>query len=202
MATHSDSVRTSQVAARTRPSPLGKWLLGAIIAVSFLTFAGALVWKALFPHGRRCCAAQVVRMALAAYANDHQGWFPNSTNGPAAALQSLYPDYSPTGTDLAGISGDIPATVEALRTGRPLDDTLTSWRYLAGLRDDDDPKLALLWEAKSGLNADGRRNLNATRVVILVSGRVVDVAEMDWPKFLEEQEILATAAKQKRQGPP
>lgn len=143
-----------------------------------------------------------MRMALAAYAHNHQGWFPSSTNGPAAALQSLYPDYSPTGTELAGISGDIPAAVEALRAGRPLDSTLTSWRYVAGLRDDDEPNLALLWEAKSGLRADGRRNLGHTRAVILVSGIIVDVAEKDWPKFLEEQEILATATRQKRPGPP
>lgn len=154
----------------------------------------------MYPHGRHCCVFKTMYLVLLNYSTDHKGWFPNSTNGPLIALQSLYPDYCPIGTELAGISGDVQAVVGSLQGGKTLDERVTSWRYVPGLRSDDAPHLAVLWEAKPGLYPDGKRNSFGGHAVLLISGDITNVPASDWEKFLKHQEQLGNEVQTKRAG--
>jgi hypothetical protein len=136
--------------------------------------------------------------ALLNYASDHDGWFPNSAKGPLDALQKLYPEYAPSGIELSGISGNIDATVAALRNNTPLDQSLTSWVYMQGFRKDDDPNLAVLWELRGGLYPDGRRNSLGGHAVLLIGGDITNVPAADWESFMKQQEQLRTAVQTKR----
>jgi hypothetical protein len=171
-------------------------------AITLFILCGAAIlfgafWTLTYPYGRRCCSFRSVHLALLTYSEDHQGWFPEASSGPLAALQSLYPVYCPDGSELAGISGDVESVVKTLRAGKPLDEDLTSWRYVPGLRNDDDPNLALLWANRPGLNANGSRNILRRRPVLLISGDITNVLENDWAAFKKEQQALLATTKKK-----
>lgn len=180
----------------------GRWLIPALGTFGLVVIIGAMAWRGMYPHGRRPCTLRCMHLVLATYAHEHEGWFPDSTNGPMAALQLLYPDYCPVGRELAGVSGDVEAVVRALRDGKPLGEDVSSWRYITGLREDDDPKLALLWEARSGLHANGRRSRHGSRAVLLLGGEITNVVESDWAAFMDEQVALAASVRQKRKMRP
>lgn len=172
-------------------------------AITIIILCGAAIligafWNLTYPYGRRCCSFRSVHLALLTYSQDHQGWFPEVSSGSLAALQSLYPVYCPDGSELAGISGDVHSVVKTLRAGKPLDESLTSWRYVPGLHHDDDPNLAILWETKPGLNANGSRNFLRSQPVLLIGGDITNVLENDWTAFKKEQQALLATTKKKR----
>ena len=96
------------------------------------------------------------------------------------------------------MSGNIDMVVDALRRSKPLDGALTSWVYVQGFRTDDPKDIAILWESKSGLYYDGRRNNFGGRAVLLVGGHVTNVPAADWATFLEQQERLRKAVQGSR----
>lgn len=134
-----------------------------------------------------------VHSALIMYAHDHQGWLPNSEKGALDGLQKLYPEYCPSGRELAGLSGDIDGVVRNLQSGQPLTEKLTSWVYVPGLKDTDNPNLAVLWEAKAGIHPNGKRDPTGARVVILLGGDITNISAADWEGFLKKQEQLRAA---------
>jgi len=170
----------------------------AVVAGGVMTVVGVSLYrKSVYPHGHRPAALLSMYMDLRNYAAEHDGNFPVSTKGGLDALQQLYPQYA-TGIELAGISGDGEATVAALSHGSPLDPSLTSWVYAQGLRVDDDPDLALLWESKGGLSPNGRRNEFGGHAVVLVGSDITNVPAMDWDNYLKEQEQRRNAVQSKR----
>jgi hypothetical protein len=128
------------------------------------------------------------------YANDHNGWFPKSKKGAFDALQELYPDYCQSGKELVGLSKDIDVTVKRLRAGQPLDEKLTSWVYVQGLKRSDDLNLALVWEDQTGIDLMGRKRKDLAHVVLLLSGEIKLIPITEWTTFLSEQESLRKAA--------
>lgn len=123
--------------------PVNRQNLKDLPAITIIILCGVAIlfgafWNLKYPYGRRCCSFRSIHLALLSYSQDNQGWFPDVSSGSLAALQSLYPVYCPDGSELAGISGDTQSVVSTLRAGKPLDDSLTSWRYVPGLRYDDD----------------------------------------------------------------
>src|ERR1051325_11965447 len=82
---------------------------------------------------------RVVESELRSYARNNDGQFPDGTNS-FEALAKLFPDYSHTGAELAGLSGDIQAVTSALQSRRSISN-LTGWVYVPGLREDDDIRL-------------------------------------------------------------
>lgn len=132
------------------------------------------------------------------YANDHEGWLPKSDKGALDALQKLYPEYCPSGKELAGLSGDIDAVVQNLQSGQPLTERLTSWVYVPGLKDNDDPNIAVLWESKAGIFANGKHDPSGARVAILLSGDITNIPAADWDSFVKQQEQLRRAVQTKR----
>lgn len=168
----------------------------AIITSVCATIVGIAAWKVMFPYGYRYCTLRCMYFSLMNYAEDHQGWFPDAVTSPMA-LQLLYPSYS-SGRELSGISGEIDSVVQNLKAGQPLSQALTSWQYTPGLRRDDNPKLAILWESKPGLYPNGRKNWQGSRAVLLINGDITNITESDWSKFQKEQETLGAASRQRR----
>jgi len=180
-----------------------KLTLAAAVTVVFFLFcllAAAAFWKYTYPFGRRPGGISLpgVYGALVAFAGDHDGWFPRSAKGSYDALQQLYPEYCPSGIELAGVSGNISAVVDALRGGKLLDASLTSWVYVQGFRIDDPKDIAILWESKPGLYYDGRRNNFGGRAVLLISGYITNVPAAEWERFQKHQEQLRNAVLARR----
>jgi len=146
-------------------------------------------YRYIYPFGYQSCALPCIHSALISYAHDHQGKFPDSEKGPYDALQKLYPEYTPSGVELVGISGNRTAVLQALRAKAPLQH-LTSWIYVPGLQKDDPPAIAILWEARPGLNPDGKRNFSESHAVLLIGGAITNVAGVCWTNFLIDQERL------------
>ncbi len=167
-------------------------LAGASAAVGYRMF--------LYPHGRREGGTSLPGMygALLTYAQEHNGWFPGGTQDPYQALQLLYPEYCPSGRELAGVSGSPAKTAYALSSGTPLGSNLSTWVYVSGLRSDDPGALAILWDSKPGLYQDGRRNSFGGRAVLFVSGNISNVPAMDWDRFERKQRELRIGLQSKR----
>jgi hypothetical protein len=132
------------------------------------------------------------------FATDHAGWFPKGSNS-CEALCQLYPDYTDYGIELAGLSGNIRAVTNALQNRLSIEG-LTSWVYVPGLRADDDPRLAILWESKTGLKSNGKRAHNDARPVLLLSRDITNVPSADWENFLKHQEQLRKAVQANREA--
>jgi hypothetical protein len=128
--------------------------------------------------------------ALLNYANDHQGRFPQSGVSAYDALQKLYPDYCPSGKELSGLSGNVNFVAASLKAGKPLTDKITSWVYVQGLKDNDDPNLAILWDSQAGLFSDGKKDPSGGHAVLFLSGKIKQVPVSDWTNFLEQQKQL------------
>jgi len=154
----------------------------------------------LYPHGRRPGGVSLPGLygSLVAYAGEHNGWFPRSDKGPYDALQQLYDSYCPSGKELAGVSGNVDAVTDALRKGKPLDASLTSWVYVQGFRMGDPGNVAILWESKPGLYYDGRKNDFGGRAVLLLNGDITNVPAADWAGFLKQQGELSKVVQSNR----
>jgi hypothetical protein len=135
------------------------------------------------------------------YAAAHNGWYPSDTDD-WKALAKLYPNYSASGVELAGLSGNIQQVTNALQRGHSISN-LTSWTYVTGLRNDDDPQLAILWESKSGVTADGNPSQSNGRMVLFLNGDVTNIPRTNWVSFLRKQEQLRKAAQSShKEAPP
>jgi hypothetical protein len=175
----------------------------ALLIVGVLVFEGISKYrKYLYPYGRVWGGVSLPGLfgSLLAYAGDHDGWFPRSNKGPYDALQQLYP-YCPSGRELAGVSGNADAVSNALRNGKSLDASLTSWVYVPGFRRDDPEDLAMVWESKPGLYWNGKRNNFGGRAVLLVGGNITNVPAADWAGFLKQQEEMRKAVQSGRTAP-
>ena len=81
-----------------------------------------------------------------------------------------------------------------LEAGQLLSPETCGWHYVAGLRKDDNPRLALFWD-KAGLGHNGERLSDGGHHVWFVSGISEHISGNRWEAFLAEQEQLRAAAK-------
>ncbi len=88
------------------------------------------------------------------------------------------------------MSGNVDAVTDALRKGKLLDASLTSWVYVPRFRTGDPENVAILWESKPGLYYDGRRNDFGGHAVLLLNGDITNIPAADWAGFLKRQEEL------------
>jgi len=58
---------------------------------------------------------------------------------------------------------------------------------------------SLLWESKSGLYPNGKRNSFGGHAVLLISGDVTNVPAVEWENFLKHQEQLRSAVQANRE---
>ncbi len=174
-----------------------------LLIVGVLAFEGISRYrKYLYPYGQRGGGVSLPGLfgTFLVYAGDHGGWFPRSDKGPYDALRQLEP-YCVNGVELAGVTGNADAVSNALRSGKSLDASLTSWVYVPGFRRDDPEDLAMVWESKPGVYWNGKRNNFGGRAVLLVGGNITNVPAADWTGFLKQQEELRRAVQSGRTAP-
>jgi hypothetical protein len=139
--------------------------------------------------------------AMRLYATDHDGWYPK---GGKTTLDSLgflgaderKEDYIIDLRLLAGISGDREEARKRFFAGTPIDETVSSWVYFPGFRDDDDERLAIIWERQEGIWFNGSRADG--HAVGFADGHHEQVPQKRWSAFLKEQEALRRAILAKR----
>ena len=104
-----------------------------------------------------------------------------------AALQKLYPAYLPNPGLLAGISGNIEATIATVQTNGSLGSDECSWIYLRGLKSSDAPDTILIYERRAGVYVNGVRKKG--RAVGFVDGSAHQMNEETFQKTIREQEL-------------
>jgi len=147
-----------------------------------------------YPHGMRSGKLPTFMLTLSAYAEDHDGWYPRGEPSPLESLQKLYPEYARA--ELAGLSGSEKGTVERLKSGRALDGRVSSWIYVPGFRQDDDPSICIIWESWDGIFVNGSRHDG--HAVGFVGGGYDQIPSTNWASFLKRQEDLRKSVLSKR----
>jgi hypothetical protein len=161
----------------------------------FLLSGCAITIVALYnyylPYGQRDCYMPCILSSLQAYAYDHNGWFPKEGKTPLESLQLLYPRYiGPDANLLSGISGDRKTVNEIIQQGGHITAEYSSWIYFSGLRSDDDPAIALIYERQPGVQFNGIKSKGGGHVVGFVDGNFKQIPDGKWETFLEEQSSL------------
>jgi hypothetical protein len=127
------------------------------------------------------------------YAREHNGFFPAGGPTPEASLSFLYTNGL-SAMVLRGKTVPLKVTQAALVKDGVLGPESCGWHYVEGLKDMDDPNIAIVWD-KVGLNHNGRRFKGGGHEVIRLDGSTHYVSGPVRPKFLEDQkQLLATRA--------
>src|SRR5262249_49896873 len=119
--------------------------------------------------------------------------FPAGGRTPEASLGLLYPRHADANL-LRGKTVPLAVAQAALEGGGLGPDTC-GWHYVEGLRTEDDPGLALVWD-KAGLGHNGQR-LSGGHWVIFVDGSIEYIPGSRWEAFLQEQKGLLAQRKKK-----
>jgi hypothetical protein len=169
------------------------------IGLAILVLAMGL-WRWKYPCGVRTAFMPCTLAALRSFAVSNDGEFPTGKATSLECLALLYPDYLDADF-LSGLSGDRKQAKSALTSAGRLNDKLSSWVYWPGFRIDDDPKLAIIWEKRSGLGFNGKRS--AGHCVGFVNNEMRQIPDDKWDAFILAQEILRnrTISERRKQAP-
>jgi hypothetical protein len=162
-------------------------LIFAVICVAVI--AGRIWYHSNYPYGwSHCCIAQV-GLGLRQYAMDHEGWLPYGEATSEASLSLLCADpvwiFSVRGKNVP-----LAVAKAALERTGVLSPESCGWHYIEGLREDDNPEIAVLWDKMRGLDHNGRRHSGMAHEVSLMDGSHRGVSEANWPKFIADQKVL------------
>jgi len=166
----------------------------AVAGTFLLVLAGVAVlfYHHHYPYGARPACLPVLLEALRSYSLENGGAFPDSRTEPLEALRMLYPKHLPDCQPIAGLSGDRELLKKHIADGSKLDEAASSWVYWPGLRFDDNPDMALIWERKPGLRFNGSRAQG--HEVGFIGGYIRQVPDAQWETFLKEQEQMREKA--------
>jgi hypothetical protein len=165
-----------------------------IVALAFGALALGTI-KFFFPYGSRSCFLPCTTLCLRLYAAENAGWFPSAME-PTNALQQLVPQFMQDPDYLAGIFGNRKKMREAWRERGYLTTNDSSWVYVPGFREDDEPVVAILWESRGGVALNGiRRDGHA---VGFTDGSTRQVPSAEWDTFLRAQDALRLEVLKKR----
>jgi hypothetical protein len=137
--------------------------------------------------------------SMEGYAYEHQGWYPKGGKTPLESLTILHdkPNYVGDGSSFAGISGDENEAERRIKLGLPIDETVSSWVYFPGFRNDDDSKIAIIWERQGGIIFNGHSCDG--HAVGFAGGDWEQIPQAQWSDFLKNQEVLRQTALAKRE---
>jgi hypothetical protein len=179
-----------------------RWVKRGAIVASVIAVVAALVsayYHHRYPYGWSHCCDKVLEFALFQYADEHDGWFPKGEATPEASLSLLYRQDPALAYSLRGKT--VPESVVRVRleAGELLTPVSCGWHYVEGLRNDDNPRLALFWD-KVGLGHFGERLGRGGHFVCFLSGpgSIEYIAGERWNEFLAEQERLRAGLKRPR----
>jgi hypothetical protein len=178
---------------------MNRWVKCGIVAAAaaaLLATLGFAYYRHLYPYGWSHCCDKQLMFALRHYAQRNDGWFPKGEATSEAALSLLHWDDSEL-VDANLLRGKtVPESIVGARldAGELLTPDTCGWHYVAGLRKDDDPRLALFWD-KVGLGHNGERLTDGGHLVCFVSFIIEYIPESQWDAFLAEQERLLAGLK-------
>ena len=177
-----------------------RWLtLIVLICLLIAAAVGVKTYRYIYPYGARPACLPNVLQALQSYSLEHGGGFPNTTTqAPLEALRALYPRYLVDWRPLAGLSGDQELLEHQMTGNLRLTEAASSWVYWPGLRSDDKPDIAIIWERRSGLRFNGSRAHG--HEVGFIGGYTRQVADGKWSAFLQDQQGLRETAIAKRKS--
>jgi hypothetical protein len=143
---------------------------------------------------RQAKAARAIQVALLAYADRHDGWFPSGQASPEASLSLLHRENPEqvTANVLRGKTAPEVAVRARLEAGELLTPETCGWHYAMGLRRFDDPRLALFWD-KTGLGYTDALVSTGGHLVFFLGGAIEYICGDRWEEFLAEQERLRAA---------
>jgi hypothetical protein len=152
------------------------------------------IWE--YPFGWSHCCDKQLANALRQYADDHDGAFPLGGKTAEGSLGHLFPKYADA--NLLRGKTVTPAVIERqLHSGDELIPESCGWHYVDGLRQGDDPGLALFWD-KAGLGHNGERNPDGGHTVFFVNLRSEYIPGSEWTSFLDNQQKLVAEARTRR----
>jgi hypothetical protein len=165
-------------------------LLVLAFVVAALVCAGFWLYSSRYPYGYSHSCIKAFIFALEQYADDHDGRYPAEQDSPEASLSMLHrPPYDLNAEALRGKTVPVEVIGPILDRGGLLGPDTCGWHYVEGLTQNDDRRLALLWD-KVGLGHFGERYRSGSREVLFVGGDIRSLSAAEWPAFLEEQQRL------------
>lgn len=192
----------------TKAKRLGgfKKLLLIAAGLIVLAIAGGWFWyRYTFPYGCSHACSKGLGLTLRVYAGDHDGWLPHGENTPEASLAL----FAKTDTNSAlGLLGgkNVPRQVvqTALTKNGSFGPNTCGWHYVEGLREDDDPQIAVAWDKVVGLSHNGQRRAGVEHEVVLLDGSTTLIGKREWPQFVADlKERLANVmASRETNAPP
>lgn len=189
------------------PSRRWPWISLSVLGVFVLFGFGARAWyRTAYPYGNSHSCSKAVGLALRMYAQDNGNWFPHGGRTPEESLSFVCTNNDDYGARTLLGGKHVPQSVvdTALKNNGVLSPVSCGWHYIEGLREDDNPELAVAWDKKVGLNHNGRLTKDLQCEVILLVGSTLHMSKKDWPAFCAKQkELLAkTIASRDLKDPP
>lgn len=176
--------------------------------LAFIAIAVALtrVWyRYTYPFGWSHACSAGLGLALEGYSSEHGGWFPHGEATPEASLSLLYKDDPDTALWTLGGKNILREIVEAtLKRDGKLSPATCGWHYVEGLRENDNPEIAVAWDKVIGLSHNGHRIDGMMHEVIILGAGHRYVSKRDWPEFIANQKKLLaqTIASRDTNAPP
>lgn len=172
--------------------------IAVIIGVAFCYVkAHPLIFNESFWDHAHCIAQ--VSLSLRSYAADHNGRFPEDTNGYGNALLHITNEVNRFWGCLTGPGYDGKVFASAAETGQRIPESACGRVYVQGLSDTNDPEIVLLFDKLPTPGGDHchlyhRLWAPLGREVALVDGSHSFVREAAWPAFAKHQVELLMAA--------
>lgn len=180
-----------------------KRLIWGALILSLVVLGGFATYRRMFPYGWSHCCSKIIGQQLRGYALEHNGWLPHGQRSPEASLSLLCSNIPSMIEPVRGKSVGLDVASAALARDGVLGPNSCGWHYVEGLRDDDDPNLAVVWDKVTGLNHNGRRTAGQGHEVVLLDGSAQGIPESIWPQFIAEQKkLLAKTASGRTNGAP
>ena len=195
----------SNAVVRPRRSKWTVILLGSFVALAIFV-AYAIVWSHLnYPYGPTHACSKGMSVELEGFAGDDKHWFPHGENTPEASLGLLYSNDMQRAIVMLG-GKTIPQKVvkATLEQYGKISPTTCGWHYVEGLRDDDDPQIAIAWDKAVGLGHNGQKLKTGMHEVILLDGATIFIGKNGWPEFVANQKglLAQTIASRDTNAPP
>jgi hypothetical protein len=167
-----------------------KNILATLALAALIPLIGFWWYRHRYPYGHSHCCILAVMFALEQYADDHDGFYPAGEANPEASLSLLhYGNYELGAEALRGKIVPVEIVEQIFDAGRLLGPESCGWHYVEGLTQNDDRRIAILWD-KVGLGHNGERHGDGGREVLFVGGERRWIARADWAAFMQEQEEL------------
>jgi len=192
--------------ARKHRSP---WLKKLLLAAAAVVMAGTSLWgywRYTYPYGYSHSCSKSLGTSLRMYADDNFGWLPHGQATAEASLSTLMKSDDTVRNLLRGKHIQQKVVDQALRRDGVLGPESCGWHYVEGLREDDDPQTAVIWDKVTGLWHNGNRRSGSSIMheIIRLDGAMEFISRERWPEFVAEQKKLLadTMAKRSKSDPP